>query len=61
MESALAVKFDVGQTVGSYEFVAVLDSSPSDVKYKVHNAVMNRLEVLKVLPSEFQEDEQLVE
>ena len=61
MESTLAVKFDVGQTVGSYEFVAVIDSSPTGVKYKVHNAVMNRLEVLKVLPSEFQEDEQLVE
>ena len=61
MESSLAVKFEVGQTVGNYEFLAVLDSSPTGVKYKVRNVVMNRLEVLKVLPSALQEDEQPVE
>ena len=55
------MKFNVGQTVGGYEFVAVLGDSPTGVKYKVRNVLMHRLEVLKVLPGKSQEDEQLVE
>ncbi len=55
------MKFDVGQTVGGYEVVAVLGASPTGVKYKVRNVLMHRLEVLKVLPGKSQEDEQLVE
>ena len=55
------MKFDVGQTIGGYEFLAFLGDSPTGVKYKVRNVLMHRLEVLKVLPGKSQEDEQLVE
>ena len=61
MDSTLAVKFDVGRTVGGYEVLAVLGSSPTGVKYKVRNVLMHRLEVLKVLPGKSQEDQELVE
>ena len=61
MDSTLAVKFAVGRTVGGYEVLAVLGSSPTGVKYKVRNVLMHRLEVLKVLAGKSQEDEELVE
>ena len=45
-----AMKFDVGQTIGGYEFLDLLDSSPTGVTYKVRNVLVKRVEVLKVLP-----------
>ena len=55
------MKFDVGQTVGGYEFLDLLDSSPTGVTYRVRNVLVKRLEVLKVLPKELQEDQKRVD
>ncbi len=57
----LPMKFEIGQTVGGYEFLAVLDTSESGVTYKVRNVLVKRLEALKVLPKELQEDQQRVD
>ena len=61
MENTLETKFDVGQTVHGYEFIALFGASPTGAKYKVRNTLMDRLEVLKVLPGTLQEDERLVD
>ena len=55
------MKFDVGQTIGGYEFLDLLESSPTGVTYKVRNVLVKRLEVLKVLPKELQEDQKRVD
>ena len=55
------MKFDVGQTIGGYEFLDLLDSSPTGVTYRVRNVLVKRLEVLKVLPKELQEDKKRVD
>ena len=56
-----AMKFEVGQTVGGYEFLDLLDSSPTGVTYKVRNVLVKRLELLKILPRELQEDQKRVD
>jgi serine/threonine protein kinase len=61
VKSTLAMKFEIGQTAGGYEFLAVLDTSESGVTYKVRNVLVRRLETLKVLPKELQEDQQRVD
>ncbi len=61
MKSTLPMKFEIGQTAGGYEFLAVLDTSESGVTYKVRNVLVKRLEALKVLPKELQEDQQRVD
>ena len=43
------MSFQLGQTVGGYEFLEVLGSSEIDVAYKVRNHLSQRLEALKVL------------
>lgn len=43
--------FQVGQTIGNYEFLDRLNSSHSEVAYKVRNHLTQRLEALKVLDS----------
>lgn len=43
--------FELGTTVGDYEFIEVLHSSKSGVTYKVRNHLLKRLEVLRVMPS----------
>ncbi len=60
-KQTLPMKFEIGQTVGGYEFLAVLDTSESGVTYKVRNILVKRLEALKVLPKELQEDQQRVD
>jgi serine/threonine protein kinase len=52
--------FEIGQTAGGYEFIDFLGSSKDDVAYKVRNTLSNRLEMLKVLPKKFQDDQERV-
>ena len=61
MKDTLPMKFEIGQTVGGYEFLAVLDTSETGVTYKVRNVLVKRLEVLKVLPKELQEDQKRID
>ena len=46
------MSFEVGQTSGGYEFVAVQDNTRIGRGYKVRNVLAERLEVLRVLPKE---------
>jgi serine/threonine-protein kinase len=55
------IGFQVGQRVGSYEFLDVLSSSHSEVAYKVRNHLTQRLEALKVLSADAGEDRENVE
>src|SRR5262245_33159408 len=50
----------LGQTVGDYEIVDVLESSKESVTYKVRNVLVDRLEVLRVLPKALQDDQDMV-
>ena len=61
MKDTLPMKFEIGQTVGGYEFLAILDTSETGVTYKVRNVLVKRLEVLKVLPKELQEDQKRID
>ena len=61
MKDTLPMKFEIGQTVGGYEFLAVLDTSETGVTYKVRNVLVKRLEALKVLPKELQEDQKRID
>ncbi len=46
------VGFQIGQTVGNYEFLELLSSSPTETAYKVRNHLTQRLEALKVLSAD---------
>src|SRR5262245_41704216 len=50
------MSFEVGQTAGCYEFIAVLDNSRIGRAYKVRNVLAERIELLRVLPKELQLD-----
>ena len=50
----------LGQTVGDYEIIDVLESSKEGVTYKVRNVLVERLEVLRVLPKALQDDQETV-
>src|SRR5579871_6274049 len=49
-----------GQIVGDYEVVGLLESSQEGITYKVRNALVQRFEVLRVLPKSFQDDPEKV-
>ena len=51
------MSFEVGQTAGGYEFVAVEDNARTGEIYKVRNVIADRFEVLRVLPKEMQDRE----
>jgi serine/threonine-protein kinase len=55
------VSFEIGQTVGGYEFIDVLERSQAGVTYKVRNTLVERFEALKVLPKGWQDDQERVE
>lgn len=55
------MSFELGQTVGGYEFIDVLERSKAGVTYKVRNLLLQRFEALKVLPSGWQEDQERAE
>ncbi len=50
----------LGQSIGGYEILELLDSSRESVTYKVRNTFLQRLEVLRVLPRSLQDDQELV-
>jgi serine/threonine protein kinase len=52
--------FNIGQTIGQYEFIDVLDSSKTGVTYKIRNTLANRFETLKVLAASLQNDQESV-
>jgi eukaryotic-like serine/threonine-protein kinase len=53
--------FEIGQSIGNYEILDVLDATVSGVTYKVRNQLAARFEALKILPSDLREDRELVE
>jgi serine/threonine protein kinase len=52
--------FNVGQTIGQYEFIDVLDSSKTGVTYRVRNTLADRFEALHVLAASLQNDQESV-
>ena len=50
----------LGQTVGDYEIIDVLESSKEGMTYKVRNVLVERLEALRVLPKALQDDQDIV-
>ncbi len=55
------MRFQVGQRVGDYEFLAVVEATPTGVTYQVQNLLADRRELLKVLPPDMQEDQERVD
>src|SRR5262252_8871694 len=55
------IGFQVGQRVGCYEFLDVLDTSSCEIAYKVRNHLTQRLEALKVLSADSSEDRENIE
>src|SRR5450755_668367 len=55
------MSFQIGGTCGNYQIIDVLHSSREDVTYKVKNRLVNRLEAMKVLPGNLQDDQATVE
>ena len=55
------MSFALEQTVGSYEFLDVLETSKGGRTYKVNNTAAHRLEKLKVFPKEMQNDRERAE
>ncbi len=53
--------FELGTTVGDYDFLGVLDRSPSGVTFKVRNLIAQRFEALKVLSPTVIESEEMAE
>lgn len=54
------MSFEIGKSAGSYEIIDVLSTSKTGVAYKVRNLLAQRLEVLKILPNNLQEDPERV-
>src|ERR1700687_1312146 len=55
------MSFEIGHRVGVYEFVGIQDTSRSGRTYRVRNAVADRLELLRILPRELQENQEEVD
>ena len=53
--------FEIGTTIGGYEFVDILDNFKTGVLYKVRNVRFGRLEMLRVLPRDMQGDQDRVD
>jgi serine/threonine protein kinase len=49
-----------GQTIGDYEVIDRLESSQDGVTYKVRNVLVDRVEVLRILPKTLQDDQEKV-
>jgi serine/threonine protein kinase len=50
------MRFEIGQKVGDYEVLDVIDASQGGRMFKVRNVLAQRMECLKVFPKEFQDD-----
>jgi serine/threonine-protein kinase len=55
------VSFEIGTTVGGYEFLDVLSMSKTEITYRVRNHLAQRLEALTVLPRNLQQDPEQVQ
>jgi serine/threonine-protein kinase len=55
------MSFEIGQALGNYDILDVLDATVSGVTYKVRNQLDGRTEALKILPAELREDRERVE
>ena len=53
--------FEIGQAIGDYEILDVLDATVGGVTYKVRNQLAGRLEALKILPADLRQDRERVE
>jgi serine/threonine-protein kinase len=49
-----------GQRIGDYEILGLLENSKEGVTYKVRNVILQRFEVLRVLPKTLQDDHDAV-
>lgn len=49
-----------GQKVGDYEVLDLLESTKEGVAYRVRNAILQRFEVLRILPKTLQDDQDAV-
>lgn len=49
-----------GQILGDYEVIDLLESSPEGVSYKVRNVLVERFELLRILPKTVQDDPEKV-
>ena len=57
----VGMAFELGTTVGDYEFLGAIDRSASGVTFKVKNLIAQRLEALKVLAPNVSENEEMAE
>lgn len=55
------MSFEIGKTYGGYEFLDILKMSKTEIAYRVRNTLAQRLEVLTVLSSSIQGDQQQME
>jgi serine/threonine-protein kinase len=55
------MRFQVGQKAGDYEFLAVVEASPTGVTYRVQNLLADRQELLKILSPDLQDDQEGVD
>jgi serine/threonine protein kinase len=54
--------FEIGATIGGYEFIDALDNNPkAGITYKVRNVKFGRLEMLRILPLNPQGDQEKVD
>ena len=54
--------FEIGATLGGYEFLDVINSSPKTlITYKVRNVKFGRIEMLRILPLNLQGDQEKVD
>jgi serine/threonine-protein kinase len=53
--------FEVGQKAGVYESVGIEDNARTGRTYRVRNTIADRLELLRILPKELQENHEEVE
>ncbi len=53
--------FKVGEKIGGYRFLRVVDAGGSAMVYEVENEVAGRREILKLLPRGFEQDRRRVE
>jgi serine/threonine-protein kinase len=57
---AYGMSIQPGQTAGDYEILDLLENSKEGVTYKVRNVILQRFEVLRVLPKTLQDDHDAV-
>ncbi|MGH9657444.1 MAG: protein kinase domain-containing protein, partial [Bryobacteraceae bacterium] len=53
--------FEIGQVVGGYAFEETLHHARIGIMYRVFNQAANRVEILRVLPKEVQDDKEQVD